>query len=73
MAKFHGVYPALITPLTEDERINVDALEKLISFHKSQNTEGFYIGGATGEGLLLDVKERMILAEKACDTCRFCS
>lgn len=67
MAKFHGVYPALITPLTEDERINVDALEKLISFHKSQNTEGFYIGGATGEGLLLDVKERMILAEKACE------
>lgn len=67
MAKFQGVYPALITPLTPDHRIHVPALKKLIEFHRSQHAEGFYIGGATGEGLLLDVNERKLLAEKGCE------
>ncbi len=66
MKKFTGVYPALITPLSEGNIVNVDALEKLIAFHKQQNAEGFYIGGATGEGLLLTKEQRMILAEHAC-------
>ena len=66
MAKFHGVYPALITPVTEGNKVNVEVLEQLINFHKSQNTEGFYIGGATGEGLLIEKEQRKILAEKAC-------
>lgn len=67
MKQFHGVYPAMLTPLTKDETINCTALEKLISLHKGQNAEGFYIGGATGEGLLLDVAQRKVLAEKSCE------
>ena len=27
---FKGVFPALITPLTKDEKLNVSALEKLL-------------------------------------------
>ena len=67
MAQFHGVYPAMITPLTKEEKINIEGLEKLIAFQKGQNAEGFYIGGATGEGLLLDLDERKKLAEKSCE------
>lgn len=67
MAKFQGVYPALITPVTAGNQINVEVLKKLIDFHKSQNAEGFYIGGATGEGLLIDKEQRKILAQKACE------
>ena len=67
MAQFHGVYPAMITPLTKEEKINMEGLEKLIAFQKGQNAEGFYIGGATGEGLLLDLDERKKLAEKSCE------
>ncbi len=67
MAKFSGVYPALITPVKEGNKVDVQALEKLMGFHKKQNSQGFYIGGATGEGLLMEKKERMILAEKACE------
>ena len=29
MAKFHGVYPALITPVTEGNKVNVEVLEQL--------------------------------------------
>ncbi len=62
---FQGVYPALITPLTKDEKLNVSALEKLLAYEMEQGADGFYIGGATGEGLLLDMAERKKLCEKS--------
>ena len=64
-SNFKGVMPALVTPLTKDEKINVPELEKLISYLIKQDAGGFYIGGATGEGLLLDVEQRKILCEKS--------
>ncbi len=63
--KFTGVYPALVTPLTKDEKLNVSALEKLLQYEMNQGANGFYIGGATGEGLLLDIPERKKLCEKS--------
>ena len=39
-----GIMPALVTPLNNDRTtINVSALRKLISFHKSQGADGFYV------------------------------
>ena len=52
--KFTGVMPALITPLTEDGKLNREVLEKLIEDLIAQGADGFYIGGATGEGIILD-------------------
>ena len=63
--RFQGVMPALVTPLTEDERINVPVLRGLIDFLISQEADGFYIGGATGEGLALPRQEREVLAEES--------
>lgn len=62
---FKGVFPALVTPLTSKEKLNTRALEKLIDDEIRQGANGFYIGGATGEGLLLDIPERKKLCEKA--------
>ncbi|MBQ2890486.1 MAG: dihydrodipicolinate synthase family protein [Clostridia bacterium] len=63
--KFTGVLPALATPLDRDERINTDALKKLIDFFIKKGADGFYVGGATGEGLALKTEERIILAQEA--------
>lgn len=63
--KFNGVIPALVTPLDKDERINVPVLKQLIEYLLSKGAYGFYIGGATGEGLALRTEERMILAEES--------
>ena len=63
--EFKGVFPALVTPLTADEKLNVRALEALINYESKEGAEGFYIGGATGEGLLLDIPERKKLCEKS--------
>lgn len=65
MMKFEGIMPALITPLKEDESINVNVLHSLIESMIKKGADGFYIGGATGEGLTLRTEERMILAEEA--------
>ena len=52
--KFTGVMPALITPVDDRGRLNVPVLEKLIEDLLEQGADGFYIGGATGEGIILD-------------------
>lgn len=61
--KIKGIMPALVTPLNEDESINLKALKKLMDDLILKGADGFYIGGATGEGLALRTEERKILAE----------
>ena len=63
--KFEGIMPALVTPLDKDERINVPVLHSLINYHIENGADGFYVGGATGEGLALRLSERRILAEES--------
>ena len=65
MRKFEGVIPALVTPLNGDETVRVDVLQALIEHLLQKGADGFYIGGATGEGLALRREARMILAEEA--------
>lgn len=65
--KFKGIIPALVTPLNDDETINTRVLAQLVEFLLAKNVDGFYIGGATGEGIALKTKERMVLAESAVD------
>lgn len=52
--KFTGVMPALITPLTAEGKLNRPVLAQLIEDLLAQGADGFYLGGATGEGLILD-------------------
>jgi len=67
MKRFKGVIPALVSPLDENERINVPVLRRLIEDLLAKGVDGFYLCGATGEGLALSVEERMRLAEEAID------
>lgn len=62
---FTGVMPALITPLHEDESVNTKVVGELIEYFLKQGADGFYVAGATGEGLALRPDERRILAETA--------
>ena len=63
--KFEGIMPALVTPLNEDETINVKVLKELIDYQLDLGADGFYVGGATGEGLAISTEQRMILAEES--------
>ena len=61
--KFKGIMPALVTPLTKEGKVNEGVLSELIEHLMRQGADGFYIGGATGEGISLPKATRMQLAE----------
>jgi len=65
--KFSGIMPALSTPLRADETINTDTVRKLIEYFLEKGADGFYIAGATGEGLAIRPSERRILTETVVD------
>lgn len=47
---WHGVWTALITPLTPDFQVDVRSLEKLIEIQIASGITGLVIAGSTGEG-----------------------
>ena len=65
MHKFAGIWPALVTPLTADGQVNVEATESLIEDLIACGIGGLYVCGGTGEGVLLSPAVRQRMAETA--------
>ncbi len=61
MTKFHGIFPALLTPFDANNKINEKALEKLIGRNLRAGVRGFYVCGSTAEVFLLKNDERRAL------------
>ena len=64
---FRGVMPALFTPLNDDSTIKTDVVAPLMKWQMEKGVDGFYVLGGTGEGAVLDEKQRYIMAEAAMD------
>ncbi|HWU65896.1 MAG TPA: 4-hydroxy-tetrahydrodipicolinate synthase [Methylophilus sp.] len=56
-----GSLVAIVTPMFEDGRLDLDALKKLIDFHVDAGTDGIVIVGTTGESPTVDVDEHCLL------------
>ncbi len=54
----NGIFTALLTPFNADYSINEKSLEKLIKYNLDSGVHGFYIGGSTGESMLMSKEER---------------
>lgn len=65
MGKFTGVWPALVTPLTAEGRLNAQAAEQLIKDLLATGIGGLYVCGGTGEGVLLAPAIRQEMAALA--------
>ena len=52
---------AIVTPMFEDGRLDLDALRKLIDFHVEAGTDGIVIVGTSGEAPTVDVDEHYLL------------
>jgi len=61
--KLYGVFPALLTPFNEKGNVDKKRLKKLVKFLILKGIDGVYICGSTGEGLLMSVEERKMVAE----------
>ena len=47
--------PAIVSPLTPDKQLDEVSLRTLVKFMFSQNVAGLYVGGNTGEGMVMSV------------------
>ncbi len=62
--KFKGMMPAMITPLTNEKKIDIETTEKLVDFLLKRRVDGLFILGTFGEGVLHPVEERRKFMEK---------
>ncbi|MBC7236638.1 MAG: dihydrodipicolinate synthase family protein [Chloroflexi bacterium] len=60
---FRGIWPALVTPLTEEEEVDIAATESLVGDLLAAGVGGLYVCGGTGEGVLLPARVRREMAE----------
>ncbi len=60
---FKGSIVALVTPFTENDEIDVEALEALVDFHVEARTDGLICLGTTGEASTLTNEERRLVIE----------
>jgi N-acetylneuraminate lyase len=70
MTKFvcAGVWPAFLTPLTEQGDVNHAAVEQLADLHARQKLGGLYVTGSTGQWPLLTVEQRRDIVERVIRT-----
>lgn len=63
MHTFHGAWPALLTPFTADDQVNVPVLKDVVEYLLAKRVDGLYVCGSTGEGVFMSVAERKLVAE----------
>ena len=67
MSDFSGAWPALVTPFTVEDKVNVSVLRELVEYLIDKRVGGFYVCGGTGEGLFMSPEERKLVTETAID------
>ncbi|MCC9075217.1 dihydrodipicolinate synthase family protein [Litorilinea aerophila] len=63
MPQFQGAWPALLTPFTARDEVNIPVLRAVIDYLLGKGIGGFYVCGSTGEGVYMSVAERQRVAE----------
>jgi len=66
--QLEGIMPALHTAYHPDGSVNVDVIRKLAASHVEQGCNGFFLCGSTGEGLLMSLEERKLIARTVIET-----
>jgi len=67
MSSFSGAWPALVTPFTAEDKVNVAVLRELVEYLIDKRVGGFYVCGGTGEGLFMSPEERKLVTETVVD------
>ena len=67
MAEFKGIFPAIITPMTREGKLNEAVFREVMEFNIRAGVHGFWIAGGTGESVMLDDEENQRLATAAAD------
>ncbi len=62
---FKGSLVAIVTPMHEDGRLDLDSFRALIDFHVEQGTDGIVVVGTTGESPTVNFEEHQLLISTA--------
>lgn len=52
-----GIFPPVVSPFTENEELDLDALRREVDYNISLGVTGVCVGGSTGEGHALDAQD----------------
>jgi len=63
----HGVIPAMVTPLSEDDKVNEAALRKLVDYLIESGVHGIFATGSQGEFYALGADEKRFVWEVTVD------
>lgn len=66
LSPLKGIIPPLVTPLTDNDTLDIEGLEKLIEHTISGGVHGLFILGTTGEFASISYKLRKELTERTC-------
>jgi N-acetylneuraminate lyase len=66
-AQLKGIFPALLTPYTSDNRIDEQSLVKLVELNLAKKVDGFYVSGSSAEAFLLSLEERKLILDIVAD------
>ncbi|MEO6136538.1 MAG: dihydrodipicolinate synthase family protein [Ginsengibacter sp.] len=61
--KFEGLWPAMFTPVAANDEPAYNEIEKLVELFISQQMDGLYILGSTGQGILFTEDQRKKVTE----------
>lgn len=61
---YSGVWPAMLTPLSPQRKVNLQAIDRLVELFVSLQMGGLYITGSTGQWPLLGVERRRQIVER---------
>lgn len=61
--EWKGVFPALLTPFTKDDKLDLDMFEKNLAAQLDAGVNGIIIGGSLGEASTITEKEKEELTE----------
>jgi 4-hydroxy-tetrahydrodipicolinate synthase len=65
MATLHGSLVAIVTPMLDDDGLDLDAFRSLIDWHIGEGTDGIVVVGTTGESPTVDFDEHFLLIRTA--------
>lgn len=67
--QWEGVYPALLTPFTADDQLDLPLFEKNLHAQLDAGVHGFIIGGSLGEASTLESDEKIALLQSGLSVC----
>ena len=65
MTPYEGIFPAIVTPMSPDGKLNEAAFREVMEFNIRAGVGGFWVAGGNGESVLLSDEENMRIAEIA--------